>query len=76
MSGQVASRLGFKDRGLIKKSYWADICVFNFNNIHEKATYDKPHQYSDGMDYVLVNGKIVLDPNGSTGLLPGKVLSA
>ena len=76
MSGQVASRLGFKDRGLIKKSYWADICVFKFNNIHEKATYDKPHQYSDGMDYVLVNGKIVLDPGGSTGLLPGKVLCA
>ena len=76
MSGQIASRLGFKDRGLIKNNYWADICIFRFENIHEKATYDDPHQYSEGMDYVIVNGEVVLNQGISTGILPGKVLNA
>jgi len=76
MSGQIASRLGFKNRGLIQNNYWADICIFTFDNIHENASYDDPHQYSDGMDYVLVNGELILDHGIPTGTLPGKILSA
>ena len=76
MSGQISSRLGLKDRGLIKKNYWADICIFKFDNIHENATYEDPHQYSEGMDFVIVNGELILDHGIPTGALSGKVLNA
>ena len=76
MSGQISSRLGLKDRGLIKKNYWADICVFKLDNIHENATYEDPHQYSEGIDFVIVNGELILDHGIPTGALSGKVLNA
>ena len=63
-------------RGLIKKNYWADICVFKFDNVHENATYEDPHQYSEGMDFVIVNGELILDHGIPTGALSGKVLNA
>jgi N-acyl-D-aspartate/D-glutamate deacylase len=65
---------GLFDRGLIRPNMYADIVVFNPNTIIDKATYSEPHHYSEGMKYVLVNGKLVLDKGKLTGVRPGKVL--
>ena len=52
------------------------VCIFKFDNIHENATYEDPHQYSEGMDFVIVNGELILDHGIPTGALSGKVLNA
>lgn len=73
-TGLPAEMLGFKDRGLLKESYVADIAVFDPIRIQDKATFDNPHQYSEGIEYVLVNGKIVIKQGEFTGTLAGKPL--
>lgn len=60
MTALPASRLGLKRRGELKKGYFADINIFKPEELKEKATYVDPHQYSTGMKWVLVNGKIAL----------------
>jgi N-acyl-D-amino-acid deacylase len=69
MTSLPASRLGLKNRGKLKKGYFADINIFRPEEIKENATYVNPHQYSTGMKYVLVNGQIALE-NGKK--LPGR----
>lgn len=69
-----AQRLYLTDRGTLKKGMWADIVVFDLANIQDKATYENSNQYSNGMDYVLVNGVPVIEKGKMTGALPGKVL--
>ena len=60
MTRLPASRIGLKNRGEIKKGYFADINIFKPEELKEKATYVDPHQYSVGMKYVIVNGNIAL----------------
>ncbi len=69
-----AWKLGLKDRGLIKEGFKADIVLFDFWNIKDTATFREPHNYADGMKYVIVNGKIVVDNGEFTNELPGEVL--
>ena len=69
-----AQRLGLKDRGIIREGTWADITIFDYKKIKDNFSLTKPNQYADGVEYVLVNGKIVLDEGRHTGKLPGKVL--
>lgn len=69
-----ASRLKLKDRGVLKKGMAADIVVFNPKSVADKATWQKPHQYAEGIPYVLVNGQLVIDDNKRTEAFPGKVL--
>lgn len=73
-SGLPAQRMRFTDRGVLKKGMWADVVIFNPATIRDLATYEKPNQLSQGMDYVLVNGTAVIDRGKMTGALPGKVL--
>jgi len=73
-SGLPAEMLGFEDRGLLKESYAADIVVFDPEKIRDKATFTDPHQYSEGIGYVLVNGAIVLKEGAFTGVFAGKPL--
>lgn len=73
-TGLPAEMLGFEDRGLLKESYVADIVVFDPARIQDKATFENPHQYSEGIDYVLVNGKIVIKQGEFTRSLAGKPL--
>jgi N-acyl-D-aspartate/D-glutamate deacylase len=61
MTSIPAKRLGLEDRGVIKENAWADIVVFDANTIIDKATYTNPHQFPDGISYVIVNGRIVVD---------------
>ena len=69
-----AQRMRFTDRGVLKQGMWADVVIFNPVTIRDVATYEKPNQLSQGMDYVLVNGVPVIDQGKMTGALPGKVL--
>jgi N-acyl-D-amino-acid deacylase len=72
----AAARLGIMDRGLLRPGMWADITVFDFDRISDKATFDDPMQYSRGIEYVLVNGETVIAREEHTGALPGKVIRA
>jgi len=74
MSGLPAERLGLKDRGLIKTGYMADIVIFNPEKIIDKATYVNPHQFPEGIKYVIVNGEVVVKQGKHTGLMQGKAL--
>ena len=57
-----------------KEGYWADIAIFNKDEIKDKATFENPHQYSEGIYYVIVNGNIAVDHGKITGLKSGKIL--
>ena len=74
MTSFPAQRLGLKDRGLIKDDYKADIVLFNPNTVKAPATKENPKQYPIGIDYVIVNGKIVIDDGNNTGVTPGRAL--
>jgi N-acyl-D-amino-acid deacylase len=74
MTSFPAQKLRLKDRGLIKKGMWADITVFNPQKIADKATYANPRQYPVGINYVIVNGKVVITNGKHTRKLPGKAL--
>lgn len=67
----VASRLGMTDRGLLVEGMRADIVVFDADRIIDRATYTDPHQLSDGVDHVWVNGTPVLRSGEHTGDKPG-----
>jgi len=74
MSSMPADKLGLKYRGKIAKEYYADIVIFNPNTVIDKSTFSDPHQFPLGIQYVLVNGKLVLKEGEHTGKYPGKVL--
>jgi dihydroorotase/N-acyl-D-amino-acid deacylase len=74
MTGAVAQRLSIQDRGEIKEGLAADIMIFDPTTIIDRATYERPHQLSVGMRYVLVNGIAVVDEAKVTGAKPGAVL--
>jgi dihydroorotase/N-acyl-D-amino-acid deacylase len=71
MSGAVAERLGIRDRGELGEGMYADIMIFDPNAIIDHATYERPHQLSTGVRYVLVNGVPVVDDGRVTGAKPG-----
>lgn len=73
-SALAAQRMGFADRGVLKKGMWADVVVFNPVTVHDVATFANPNQLSEGMEYVLVNGVPVIESGKMTNALPGKVL--
>jgi dihydroorotase/N-acyl-D-amino-acid deacylase len=74
MTSQPAQRVGLMDRGLLRPGMAADIVVFDPETMIDRATFADPHQYSDGVKYVLVNGKLVLDEGAMTGERPGRGL--
>ena len=69
-----ASRLRLNDRGVLKSGLWADVVVFDPEQITDKATFGAPKQLSVGMQWVLVNGVPVIADGVSTDALPGRVL--
>jgi N-acyl-D-amino-acid deacylase len=73
-SALPAQRLRLTDRGVIKAGMWADVVIFDPATIRDVATFEDPNQLSQGMEYVLVNGVVVIDRGNMTGKLPGKVL--
>jgi N-acyl-D-amino-acid deacylase len=69
-----AANLGLDRRGFLKKGYFADVVIFDPNTIADKATFDKPHQYSVGVVHVFVNGVQVLKNGEHTGSFSGRAL--
>ena len=74
MTGFPAWRLNLKQRGIIKENYNADITIFNPKTIIDKATFENPHQYAKGIEFVIVNGEVVIDDGIHQKITPGKVL--
>jgi dihydroorotase/N-acyl-D-amino-acid deacylase len=73
-SALPAQRMRLTDRGVLKKGMWADITIFDPEKIRDLATFEKPNQLSEGMEFVLVNGIPVIENGKMTNALPGKVL--
>jgi len=73
-SSENAAKVRLFDRGLLRPGLWADVVVFNPATIGDKATYEDPFQYATGIDYVLVNGTVVVDKGNHTGARPGAIL--
>jgi N-acyl-D-amino-acid deacylase len=73
-SALPAQRLNFTDRGVLKAGMWADVVIFDPATVRDLATFEKPNQLSEGMEFVLVNGVPVIDRGKMTAALPGKVL--
>jgi len=74
MTSAAAQRLGLNGRGLVKEGLVADLVVFNSETIIDRATFDEPKKYPAGIDYVLVNGAVVIDEGQHTGVLNGRTL--
>jgi N-acyl-D-amino-acid deacylase len=74
MTSFPAQRLGLPDRGLLVDGFKADIVVFNPKTVKAPATKREPKQYPIGIEYVIVNGKVVIDKGENTGALPGRAL--
>ncbi len=74
MTGMTATRLGLTDRGLIRPGMKADITVFDPDTIIDKATFEEPNQYPVGIEYVMINGVMVVENGDSTGEIAGRVI--
>ena len=75
MTGLAAERLRWRDRGLLKKGYAADIVVLDPDTVTDTATYEAPHRYPVGIEHVIVNGRPVVAGGRHTGARPGRVLA-
>ena len=74
MSAATAQRMDCGNRGLLREGYMADIAVFDFDRVRDNATFADPHQCAVGIEYVFVNGVVVVDGGEHTGARPGLVL--
>ena len=74
MTSFPAQRLGLPDRGLLRDGFKADVVIFNPDTVNTHATREDPKHYPVGIDYVIVNGQVVIDQGENTGALPGRAL--
>ena len=74
MTSLAAQRVGLTDRGLVRPGMYADITVFNPATVIDRATFERPHQTSVGIEYVLVNGEVLLRKGQLTDARPGRGL--
>jgi len=74
MTSFPARRLGLRDRGIIAEGFVADLVLFDPEQIADQATFEQPHAYCRGIDFVVVGGEIVLVGDELTGRRPGRVL--
>lgn len=74
MTALPAERLGLRDRGLVRQGMAADLVIFDFEALEDTATYENPRSHPRGIQYVLVNGKLVVENGKHNGILAGRVL--
>lgn len=74
MTSLNATKVGIRERGLLREGCFADVVVFDPAKVHDRSTYTQPFQYPDGIEYVIVNGALVLEKGKHTGAKPGKAL--
>jgi dihydroorotase/N-acyl-D-amino-acid deacylase len=74
MTGMPAARLGLSDQGCLRVGCAANVTVFSAEKVRDMGTFDKPHQYPEGIPFVVVNGAVVVDGGRFTEARPGRVL--
>jgi N-acyl-D-aspartate/D-glutamate deacylase len=75
MTSWPATRMRLERRGVIREGAWADITIFDLGRVQDRATYDEPFLFPEGIELVLVNGVVVIEDGGThTGARPGHVL--
>jgi N-acyl-D-amino-acid deacylase len=74
MTSLPAQKFGLNDRGLLREGMAADILIMDENKVKDMATYEQPHQFSVGIPYVIVNGKLVVNDGKHTGERSGSAL--
>lgn len=74
MTGMPARRVGFRDRGLLREGFYADITIFDPARVTDRATFEAPNHYPTGIQYVIVNGQISVDEGKRTSVLAGRPL--
>lgn len=67
-------KFGIKKRGKIQEKYFADVAIISPKKIQDLATADNPYQYSSGIEYLLVNGKLAIKKGSYTGVRNGEVI--
>jgi N-acyl-D-amino-acid deacylase len=71
-----AQILGLRNRGLLREGFGADVVVMDLERVRDMSTFEEPHRFAQGIEYVLVNGNFVVDGEGKpTGSLPGVVIT-
>ncbi len=76
MTSMPANLLGLTDRGKIVEGCKADLVIFDPEKIKDRATFEEPHQYSQGIETVIINGKVCLENNKLTGITSGKLITS
>ncbi len=71
MTSLPAQRMGVMDRGIVRPGLWADLVLFDPDRIIDKASFENPHQFPEGISHVIVNGVTVVSEGAHTGALPG-----
>ncbi|HKO98053.1 MAG TPA: D-aminoacylase [Pyrinomonadaceae bacterium] len=74
MTGGPAKRVGLKERGLLREGFFADIAIFDPKSVIDRATFEIPNQYPDGIKFVITNGQISVDDGKRTSALAGRPL--
>ncbi|HWN09710.1 MAG TPA: D-aminoacylase [Pyrinomonadaceae bacterium] len=74
MTGMPATRVGLRDRGFLREGMFADITIFDPRRVIDRATFEKPNQHPDGVNYVIVNGQLSVDDGKRTPALAGRPL--
>jgi N-acyl-D-amino-acid deacylase len=74
MTQMPAEQIGLADRGRLKIGFAADVVIFNADTIIDRATFDDPHQFPEGIETVVVNGQLVVHEGKHVGARPGKIL--
>jgi dihydroorotase/N-acyl-D-amino-acid deacylase len=75
MTKLPAISFGLKNRGILKEGYKADITIFDPLTVTDRATFEVPHQYPEGILYVIINGKLAVNQGKFQGIKAGEVLS-
>jgi N-acyl-D-aspartate/D-glutamate deacylase len=74
MTSLNAAKLGIRDRGLVRPGDYADLTLFDADKVIDRSTYTDPFRYGEGIEFVVVNGRVVLDRGKHTGARPGRAL--
>jgi N-acyl-D-aspartate/D-glutamate deacylase/sugar lactone lactonase YvrE len=74
MTSLNAAKIGLRDRGMLRANAFADVVIFDEKQVLDRATYEEPFQYPEGIRYVVVNGRVVIDDREHTGARPGHAL--
>ena len=74
MTAMPAERIGLRERGQLREGWFADVVVFDPATVADQATFEEPHQYPIGIDWVIVNGQMAVSSGQYSDVRSGRVL--